>query len=120
VAGFLTDDWLDDLAAAAADVRVPPEVRLLVQQVVAHDGREVTYALEAGGGALAVRRGRVEDPDITLFQDAETARAIHDGRLSAQTAFLDGRLRLSGDVAALLAAAPVLADLADVFASARA
>jgi putative sterol carrier protein len=116
----LTDDWLTELASAAEGVAVPPEVRLTVQQVVLDGAREVVYALVLGDGAMSVRAGRVDAPDVTLTQDRATAEQIRAGTLSAQVAFLDGRLRLSGDAAALRQAGAPLATLDDALALSRA
>ena len=120
MAGFLSDEWFDHLARLAADVAVPEGPSLVVQQVVVDGSDEVAYALRIAGGRLSVHRGAVEEADVTIRQDRSTAEAIHHGRLAAQAAFLDGRLRLAGDVTALIRAAPTLADLDDVFAQARA
>lgn len=120
MAGFLTDEWFAELEQAARAATVPVDLSLVVQQVVTDGDREVTYSLELAQGSLTVRRGRAPEPDVTFTQDLATAVAVHEGALSAQTAFLDGRLRLSGDVGALLTAAPALAALDDVFARCRA
>lgn len=120
MAGFLTDEWIAKLASAAEAVTVPPEVRLTVQQVVLDGSHEVVYALLLADGAVTVRVGRVDRPDVTLTQDRATAEQIRAGTLSAQVAFLDGRLRLSGDAEVLRLAGPSLAALDDVFALSRA
>ena len=52
--------------------------------------------------------------------DRATAEALVRGRLGAQDALLVGRLRVHGDMAALLRAAPALSVLEDLFASVRA
>ena len=67
-----------------------------------------------------VRAGRADDADVTFTQDRATARAIADGELAAQTAFMAGRLRTGGDLTRLLAHREALADLDDVFADVRA
>jgi putative sterol carrier protein len=67
-----------------------------------------------------VTDGRVEGPDLTFTQDRATAGAIARGELSAQAAFLDGRLRVGGDLSAARSRARALAAIADVFASPRA
>ena len=51
---------------------------------------------------------------------AATAEAIHRGELSAQTAFIEGRLRLGGDLRAVIERASALAAIDDVFGAARA
>ena len=122
MAGFLTDAWLDELERAAAGATVDPELRLRVQQVVPDgpDGHEVAYAVEVADGTVAVRRGHHGDADVTFTQDRATAEAIHHGELSAQAAFMQGRLRLGGDLRAVLDRAGALAAIDDVFAAARA
>jgi predicted lipid carrier protein YhbT len=122
LAGFLTDAWLDELDTAARAATVAAELRVVVQQVVPDgpDGHEVTYVVEAADGRLTVRPGRVEHPDVTFTQDRATALAIHRGELSAQAAFMEGRLRLGGDLRAVIGRAGALAALDDVFAAARA
>ena len=67
-----------------------------------------------------MRRGRADAPDITFTQDRATAEAIHRGELSAQTAFIEGRLRLGGDLRAVIERAGSLVAIDDVFAAARA
>lgn len=122
MAGFLTDAWLEELDAAARAATVPSDLRLTVQQVIPDGphGREVTYVVEAADGGLSVRPGRADHPDVTFTQDLATARAIHRGELSAQAAFMEGRLRLGGDLRAVIDQAGSLATIDDVFAAARA
>ncbi len=120
VAGFLSDTWFDDLTAAARTARGPDGVRLVVQQVVTDGDDEVAYALELRDGAIVVHRGRVDHPDISFTQDRATALAIHRGELAAQAAFMDGRLRLGGDLRAAMQGLGALAAVDDLFASTRA
>ena len=122
MAGFLTDEWLDELDGVARRAAVDPELQLRVQQVVPDgpEGREVAYVVEVAGGGVSIQRGRRDDADITFTQDLATARAIHRGELSAQAAFMEGRLRLGGDLRAVIDRAGALAAIDDVFAGARA
>ena len=94
----------------------------MLQQVVTDgpDGHEVAYALVVRGGRVHVERGRADDPDLVFTQDRDTAEAIHRGELSAQAAFMQGRLRLGGDLRAVVDRASELAAVHDVFASVRA
>src|SRR3954452_21511326 len=98
MAGFLTDAWIDDLAGAAASATVPAALELVIQQIVTGADHDVAYVLEAKDGSLSVRPGRADAPDVTFTQDRATAAAVARGELSAQRAFLDGRLALQGDL----------------------
>jgi SCP-2 sterol transfer family protein len=122
LAGFLTDAWLDDLEAAAQRAELDTKGALVLQQVIPDgpEGREVAYAIVVRDGRVRLERGRVADPDLTFTQDRATAEAIHRGDLSAQAAFMQGRLRLGGDLRAVIDRAGELAAIDDVFASARA
>jgi predicted lipid carrier protein YhbT len=122
VAGFLTDEWFHDLDAAARSSSVDGDLRLVIQQIVTGgpEAGDVAYVVEIADGAITVRRGRSDRADVTFTQDRPTAAAIHRGELSAQTAFIEGRLRLGGDLRAVIDRAGALAAIDDVFKAARA
>lgn len=125
MADFLSDAWVEELdAAARRATQIPQEVRLVVQQVVtdgpAGDDREVAYAVHLREGTASVTPGHAEGADVTFTQDRATAAAIARGELSAQAAFLEGRLRVGGDLRAALEQARAMAAISDVFAEVRA
>jgi hypothetical protein len=122
LAGFLTDQWFDELDVAARAAEVPAGPALVVQQIVADgpDGEEVAWALVLDSGRVRLERGRAAAPDVTFTQDRATAEAIHRGDLSAQVAFMQGRLRLGGDLRAVIDRAVELAAVEDLFAGTRA
>jgi hypothetical protein len=118
---FLSAAWLSDLQDAARASAVPEDLRLVVQQVVLDpDGGEVAYAIRVADGHVSVETGRVDDAEVTFTQDRATASAIASGELSAQAAFIDGRLRVGGDLTSLLERARELAAIEDLFAPVRA
>ncbi len=120
MAAFLTPAWISDLDAAACTLALPADLRVVVQQVVRDDDVEVAYVVEIAGGHGRVRPGRAENPDVSFTQDRATAAAIAQGTLSAQAAFLDGRVRLGGDLRSVLNHAAELAVIGDAFATVRA
>jgi hypothetical protein len=120
---FLSPDWLAAAADALRAVRAvdtahpsgatsadPPSARLTIQQVVAGgpDG-EVAYRVRIGPDAVELLPGRGTDADVVFTEDWDTAAAIGEGRLSPQAAFVDGRVRVSGNVALVMAAQEALA-----------
>lgn len=111
---FLSDEWIDALAAAAETTRVDPAVELAVRQVV----DEVSWTVRVAGGGVTVDRD--EAADVTITTDRDTAAALVRGDLATQDAFAAGRLRLGGDLAKLLAAAGGLAGLDAAYAGVRA
>lgn len=120
LAAFLTPAWINDLDAAARTLALPTDLRLVVQQVVRDDEVEVAYVIEIADGHGRVRLGRVEHPDVSFTQDRPTAAAIAQGTLSAQAAFMDGRVQLGGDLRTVLNHVSDLAMIGDAFATVRA
>ncbi len=100
-------------------MEVDASTSIVIEQKVVGDGVDTAWHTRVAEGAMSVIPGPAPESDITLTCDPDTAASIASGRLSAQRAFLDGRLRLDGDVRSLMAARPALDALADVFAGVR-
>lgn len=106
-------EWVAAFAAAAEGVAVDPAASVVVQQELTDTGD--AWHVVVAGGRVAVHPGRHPDPDVTFSQDLATATEVATGRLSAQLAFAEGRLRVRGDVARLTGpAAAALAALGEV------
>jgi putative sterol carrier protein len=124
VAEFLSDEWLASMNRAAAGSedlrRATARTRLTVQQVVRGGDEERCYVVRVDHGRVAVEAGRDPGADITITEDAETAAAVARGELSPQIAFMLGRIRVTGDMPALMASYEALAGVEDVFAPVRA
>lgn len=115
--------WLRELdAAVRAGTSASSLAPIVIEQVV-HDvpGRgEVRYRLRVDAdGASVVEGAAIERPDVRLTTDYETAVAIAVGRENAQIALSRGRLRLGGDVDALVRGAAALGTLDDATAALR-
>lgn len=120
MARYLSDEWFDAVdAALGADGA--GSAALVIQQVV-EGGPEgaVVWHVDIGAGHLAVARGPHPSPTVTFTQDYATAVGIARGDLSAQEAFMTGRITMGGDAGALIAAAPAMALLGDALATVRA
>ena len=118
MARYLSPEWFAAVQAAADAVVVPDNgdgAPLVLRQVITGgpDG-DVTYRLVIGAGSVAVEPG--DGPaDLTLTQDYPTAVALLRGELSAPAAFMTGRVRVSGNLGALLAQQPALEALQGAF-----
>src|SRR5579864_1404888 len=105
---FLSPEWLD--AAGDALRRAPglvpdtEDTAITLQQVVTGgpDG-EVAYRIRIDHGSVELLPGR-GDADVVFTEDWDTAADVAIGRRSPQAAFLDGRVRVGGDVAAVVEA----------------
>lgn len=118
---FLSPEWL---AAAADAVRAAAPGGtdgLTLQQVVTGgpDG-DVAYRVRIGRDTVELLPGRGDEADVVFIEDWDTAAAIGEGRLSPQAAFVDGRVRVSGNVALVMAAQESLATVESALAGVRA
>jgi putative sterol carrier protein len=124
VAKYLSVEWIDDLHATASANRALQELsrhhRLRVTETVtgAPDG-DVSYHLILADGAIRIGAGSGENADVCFEQDYATAVGLATGVLNAQTAFVSGQLRVTGDMDLLMASQPVFAALDIVFNDVR-
>lgn len=120
MARFLSDAWLADLDAAGRRCAVPEDLRLTLQQIVRDEpAPDIAYVIRIGDGHVAVEAGVDPTAEITLTQDRATAAAIARAELSAQSAFMSGRLRVGGDLRGVLQRAQELTIMNDVFEASR-
>lgn len=112
---YLSDQWI--LAADEAVKHLAPLPTSLVAGYVV-DGAQ-PYSVYLGSDTVSVRSG-VQDANITFCCDWDLACDIALGRRSAQRAFLDGELRIKGDVNLLLGHAKAFGVLQDCLAPLRA
>jgi hypothetical protein len=123
---FLSDEWIEALDAAATgddELRAAAaEADLVIQQVVVDEAGEdlAAWVVTLTADEVGVRSGRTEDFTVRFTQSRATAEAIARGEQAALQAFIDGQLRIGGDVNALATRHRVLARLGDVFATVRA
>jgi hypothetical protein len=127
MARYLSPAWLEAVdRAVQADGALRDAtagVHLVVQHVVrggAGPEGDVCFHVAIDDGSVRVRPGPASSPSVTLTEDRSTAVAVARGERSAQEAFMDGEVRVGGDIGELLAAQAALARLGDVFASVRA
>ena len=100
--------WVEQQQLRVASIEVDPDIELVVQQTVLAETPQSWHIVIADGSAR-LRPGAHPDPDVTLSADPATIDAISSGRSSAQREFLDGRLRIAGDIRRLLAVRDAIA-----------
>lgn len=104
---FLSEEWAAEATAAlnahagfqnaigAADLGIQ------FNTTDTPDG-EVNYYLSTSGGNTILAIGELENADVTVKQSYDTAAAIAKGELNTQTAFMTGKLKVSGNLAKLM------------------
>ena len=112
---FLSDEWITAARKIRAEVPAPPAgdepaanaVRMnqVITDVPFGSGNLDAH-LDTSSGTLEMETGHLEHADVTVTLDYETAKAIFvDGTLEAgMKAFMDGKVRVQGDMAKLIAA----------------
>ncbi|MDP8936569.1 MAG: SCP2 sterol-binding domain-containing protein [Actinomycetota bacterium] len=113
---FLSDEWI----AAARKIReehgsigtpLPNDIRMnqVITEVPPGD-RTVDAHIDTTSGNLEMELGHLENPDVTITLDYETAKsffvegATEAGMQAFTQAFMGGKVRVQGDLAKLLAA----------------
>lgn len=104
---FLSEEWTSDVTTAlnnhegfknaigAADLGIQFHTE------GGPDG-DADYYLKSSGGTSNMALGTLDDADVTVKQSYETATAIAKGDLNTQTAFMTGKLKVSGNLAKLM------------------
>ena len=121
---YLSLDWIEALSAEveASDAMRAAAAGLTIgvtQLVVDGPEGDVVYHLQVADDEARFGTGPADPEDVRFEQDWETAVAVATGQLTAQEAFLTGRIRLAGSQTLLLGSQPVFGALDAVFAKVR-
>lgn len=121
---YLSIDWLEalntELQANTAMASVAKDHSIAVTQVITDspDG-DVSYHLSVRDGSAQIGPGAAVDEDVRLEQSYDTAVAVATGRANTQELFVNGSIRIHGDITKLIASEPVFAALDSVFEAVR-
>lgn len=106
---YLSQEWLDLQRELAQDLPERPGANGRVQYVVTGaPGGDVRYATVVADGRLAEATLGVDpDAQVTLTATYADAVQILRGELDASTAFMQGRMKVTGDMGVLLSLMPL-------------
>ncbi|MGH9085274.1 MAG: SCP2 sterol-binding domain-containing protein [Acidimicrobiales bacterium] len=109
MAAFLSAEWLELQPQLAADLPERPGASARMQIVVTGTPEgEVAYVQQIEDGRLtAASLGRDDAADVTLTQTHADAVAIARGDLDANAAFMQGRVKVTGNMGSLMALMPL-------------
>ena len=117
---FLSDEWLEEARRIRAEyegksVSFPHSVRMnLVVTDVPFSDHDIDAHMDTSSGELVLDVGHLEDQDLKVTVDYDTAKAIliEGNPQAGMQAFMSGKIRVEGDMAKLMAlqAAPVDGD----------
>ena len=123
---YLSPEWFSAANAAAASRRLDSVDLVLLQVITGGPEGDVRYRVSIEGGHITLsadsadHAGAAEHADATFTEDYSTAVAVFRGELSPQDALTQGRVRVAGNMAAIVAHQPALAELGAVFDDMRA
>jgi putative sterol carrier protein len=100
---FLSDEWLSEVegrlnASEAFQSAAKGQAARLQQQVAGTPGGDIGYGFVLDGGKVQLMKGEIENPEATLSQDYATAVAMSKQEISGQQAFMQGKLKVSGNL----------------------
>ena len=106
---WLTQEWLDESTRLAATQPVRPGVSARLQYVVTGGpGGDVEYYWIIVDGQLVENKlGALADSEVTLTESYEDAKRMQQGELDANAAFMQGRVKVTGNMAKLMAMLPI-------------
>jgi putative sterol carrier protein len=105
---FLSQEWADQMTEALNSSeefqKAASGQSAKLQQVVtdAPDGGEVKYYFTLDGGKAEVNLGELQDAEATITQNYETAVGVTKQEINAQNAFMQGKLKISGNMMKLM------------------
>jgi putative sterol carrier protein len=106
---WLTQEWLDESTRLAATQPIRPGVSARLQYVVTGgpDGDVQYYWVIVDGQLAENRLGELADAEVTLTESYEDAKRMQQGELDANAAFMQGKVKVTGDIAKLMALLPI-------------
>jgi alkyl sulfatase BDS1-like metallo-beta-lactamase superfamily hydrolase len=109
MAKYLSQEWLDESRKLAEDQPVRPGATAKMQYVVtgAPEGDVKYYWVLEDGKLLDSQLGEAEDADFALTMSYDDARKIQQGELDPNAAFMQGRMKVTGNMAKLMSLLPL-------------
>ena len=108
---FLTQEWLDETRKMAADQpeRMGASARLQYVLTGGPDGDLKYYWVVVDGKLVESALGELEDSEITLTLSHADAVLIQRAELDANAAFMQGRVKVTGNTPKLMSLLPITA-----------
>ena len=106
---WLSQEWLDESKKLAEGQPERPGASARMQYVVTGgpEGDIKYYWVLENGKLLESTLGELPDAEVTLTQTYEDAQKIQKGELDANAAFMQGRVKVTGNMAKLMALLPL-------------
>lgn len=116
---YLSEEWIKEvnnrLQSNEAVASAAKGQNLIIQNVITDtpDGEKRTF-LRITDGAPEIGLGEVEGAEATVTQNYETSVAVAKGELNSQAAFMQGKIKVQGNMMKLMTIQPFLQALGKV------
>jgi predicted lipid carrier protein YhbT len=106
---YLTQEWLDEARRLAKDQPERPGASTSIQYVVTGgpDGDIKYYWVLENGKLLESQLGEIADAEITMTSTYEDSVKIQQGELDPNAAFMQGRMKVTGNMGKLMSLMPL-------------
>jgi predicted lipid carrier protein YhbT len=106
---YLSQEWFDEGRALAADQPERPGASTRMQYVVigGPDGDVKYYWVLENGKLVESQLGELPDAEITMTLSYDDSVKIQKGELDANAAFMQGRLKVTGNMAKVMQLMPL-------------
>ena len=106
---WLTQEWLDETCQMAESQPERPGASARMQYVVTGgpDGDVRYYWVLENGKLLESKLGELSDADFTMTETYDDAKRIQQGELDPNAAFMQGRIKVAGNMAKLMSLMPL-------------
>jgi putative sterol carrier protein len=106
---WLTQEWLDEERRLAESQPERPGASSRMQYVITGtpEGDVRYYWILENGKLLDSKLGDLSDSEVTLTTNYDDAMKVQQGELDANAAFMQGRIKVTGNMAKLMALLPI-------------
>lgn len=104
---YLSEEWAKEVTnrfqSTEAVTNAAKGQNVTIQQIVTEaPGGDVKYYFKIADGTPEVAIGEIDSPEVTITQSYETSIAVDKGELNAQNAFMQGKLKIQGNLMKLM------------------
>ena len=106
---YLSQEWLDESRKLAENQPVRPGATAHIQYQIngGPDGDVKYYWVLEDGKLLDSQLGETADGDFTLTMTYDDAKKVQQGELDPNAAFMQGRMKVTGNMAKLMSLLPL-------------
>jgi alkyl sulfatase BDS1-like metallo-beta-lactamase superfamily hydrolase len=106
---YLSQEWLDESRKLAETQPVRPGATARIQYVTTGgpEGDIKYYWVLEDGKILDSQLGEIDDSDFTLTMTYDDAVKVQKGELDPNAAFMQGRMKVTGNMAKLMSLLPL-------------